>query len=89
MALTPAPAATVFGEGNNSCAKAFSAARHNLTFNWILGFWSGLNAARNTSAGNNTDAEGLVGEVKIVCDRNPSQTLAVAIYDVHQKLLRR
>lgn len=85
QSVTPNGGATVFGEGNSSCAKAFSPQRENLTFNWVMGFWSGLNAAANVSVGKDTDAEGIVGEVGLICEREPSKPLVVAAFEAYQK----
>src|SRR5215472_10460573 len=45
---------------------------------WILGFWSGLNAAKNGRVGSNTTAAGVVGEVRLYCSNHPSASLAQA-----------
>ena len=50
---------------------------------WILGFWSGLNAAKNAHVGDGTTASGVVGEVKLYCSAHPSVGLAQATLDTY------
>lgn len=50
---------------------------------WILGFWSGLNAAKNARVGETTTANGVVAEVKLYCSTHPSVTLAQATFDTY------
>lgn len=50
---------------------------------WILGFWSGLNAANNALVGEATTASGVVGEVKLYCTAHPSVGLAQATFDTY------
>ena len=53
---------------------------------WILGFWSGLNAARNGLVGESTTASGVVGEVKLYCASHPSLGLAQATMDTYANM---
>jgi hypothetical protein len=48
---------------------------------WILGFWSGLNAAHNGLVGDGTTANGVIGEVKLYCASHPSVSLPQATLD--------
>lgn len=50
---------------------------------WILGFWSGLNAANNALVGDGTTANGVIGEVKLYCAGHPSAVLAQATLDTY------
>ena len=50
---------------------------------WILGFWSGLNAANNGLVGDGTTANGVIGEVKLYCTAHPSVTLPQATLDTY------
>lgn len=50
---------------------------------WILGFWSGLNAAKSAHVGDATTASGVVGEVKLYCSSHPSFSLAQATLDTY------
>lgn len=47
---------------------------------WLLGFWTGMNAnGDNHKVGLSTDALGVIGEVKLRCQTNPSTpVIAVA-----------
>lgn len=53
---------------------------------WILGFWSGLNAAKNAHVGDSTTASGVVGEVKLYCSSHPSISLAQATLDTYSTM---
>ena len=50
---------------------------------WILGFWSGLNAAKDARVGDETTASGVIGEVKLYCASHPSVTLPQATLDTY------
>jgi hypothetical protein len=53
---------------------------------WILGFWSGLNAARNGLVGDKTTTNGVIGEVKLYCASHPSLGLAQATMDTYANM---
>ena len=53
---------------------------------WILGFWSGLNAAKNALVGDGTTANGVIGEVKLYCTAHPSVGLAQATFDTYEAM---
>jgi len=55
----------------------------DLVGTWILGFWSGLNAAKNARVGDGTTANGVVGEVKLYCSTHPSVSLPQATLDTY------
>jgi hypothetical protein len=50
---------------------------------WILGFWSGLNAANHALVGDNSSASGVIGEVKLYCAGHPSLGIAQAAFDTY------
>jgi len=50
---------------------------------WILGFWSGLNAANDALVGDRTTANGVIGEVKLHCASHPSVSLPQATLDTY------
>jgi hypothetical protein len=50
---------------------------------WILGFWSGLNAANDSLVGDGTTAIGVIGEVKLYCTSHPSVGLPQATLDTY------
>src|SRR6266702_2704131 len=78
---------TVFGQGNKSCAKFLSADESAvIDYNvWIVGYWSGANSLNvvDHTVGNDTDAQGVVGEVRLYCSQHPSATLFRATGDVY------
>ena len=84
-AQSPTPA-YMLGAGTGSCASAFSPAQQFDTESWIMGFWSGLNIARLSMNGANTDAEGIIGEVRLVCAQHPSKALGLATIEAWKKL---
>jgi hypothetical protein len=50
---------------------------------WILGFWSGLNAANDALVGDGTTANGVIGEVKLYCAGHPATSLPQATLDTY------
>ena len=50
---------------------------------WILGFWSGMNAANHALVGDGTTASGVIGEVKLYCTSHPSVDLPQATFDTY------
>lgn len=90
LSAVPASAdQTMFGPSRNGapfvCADLNDVgARPNDTVgSWILGFWSGLNAAHNALVGDGTSANGVLGEVKLYCAAHPSVGLAQATLDTY------
>ena len=53
---------------------------------WILGFWSGLNAAKHGLVGDSTTATGVLGEVKLYCQSHPSLGLVQATFDTYSAM---
>ena len=53
---------------------------------WILGFWSGLNAANDALVGDRTTANGVVGEVKLYCQSHPAVDLPQATLDTYNRM---
>jgi hypothetical protein len=66
---------------------------------WILGFWTGLNVANASlagqgfvghgSVGHGTDAQGIFAEVRKVCAARPSMTLSSAVFTVYSEMANR
>lgn len=83
---------TLFGPTRNGvqivCADVnqLGLTQTDLIGTWVLGFWSGMNAARNARVGDNTTASGLVGEVKLYCAAHPSMSLPQATFDTYAAL---
>lgn len=82
----PTKAFTLAGMGAESCATAFSPAYESRTEDWVLGFFSGLNAASGKNVGQGTDAEGLVGEVRLACQSKPSAKMVEAALKAYRKM---
>lgn len=53
---------------------------------WVLGFWSGLNAANDALVGDSTTASGVIGEVKLYCASHPSISLPQATLDTYSAM---
>lgn len=97
--LPTSESATVFAMTSNDgeafvCADLIEAQQINewQARQWILGFWSGLNVAFGVSGvapddvGKSTTPSGIVGEVKALCSRQPSQPLPQAVRDVYLRM---
>ena len=87
---TPPPGQSFLtGAGNLSCASAWSANYYRESYAWTLGFWSGMNNARPSMLGANTDAAGIVAEVQKTCANEPSQLLMQAVANTYVSMARR
>ena len=92
IALIPVAshAAAVWGIGGmQSCATWLSSPENERDgINWMQGFWSGKNTEnpRNPMVGRNTDTLGLVAEVKLICQAEPSALLWDAVVRVYMKM---
>lgn len=64
-----------YGMGIQPCA-AVRADAGPARASWILGFWTGLNAAFGRSVGKSTTPQGIVAEVERRCATLPTRTLA-------------
>jgi hypothetical protein len=53
---------------------------------WILGYLSGLNVGADANVGTRSDAEGMIGEVRLYCDGHPSMQLVDAVDKTWSKL---
>lgn len=79
-----------FGWGGKSCATWIgeSGVKKVVMNSWILGFWTGLNAANTLShrIGRSTDSEGVLGEVRLYCTSHPSEAILMATAEVYGQL---
>lgn len=66
---------TLAGMGTASCARAFMPQNEAATYQWIMGFISGLNASSGGHVGQQSDSDGIVGEVQLRCKETPSALL--------------
>lgn len=57
---------------------------------WIAGFWSGRNMQNSSNArvGSSTDSEGIIGEIRRVCQAEPSLLLINAAGRVYVEMDR-
>lgn len=82
-ASEPANRSSMIWGGDQSCATWLSSSSERNSGNWwIWGFWSGRNAQASTKVGGSTDANGIIGEVKLYCEGAPSATLVYATTQV-------
>ena len=71
-----------------SCATAFADGNLNESVKWwVLGVWTGLNAATGSNTGANTDSNGMIGELKLRCSQYPSHLLMGETLYVWQRIL--
>ena len=89
-AQLPARPGYILGDGAQSCATWLGdAASENNGRAWIAGFWSGLNFTPGQElVGQSTDGEGIIGEVKLMCQQNPSMRLFFAVRSIHSRMTR-
>jgi hypothetical protein len=96
IAVRSAPADTflAFGRGGQSCASWIHDPLPG--DNWIMGFWSGMNAMDQSfrhardgwsgggRTGENTDGRGILSEVRKVCQDKPSASLLEVVQEVYR-----
>lgn len=85
---SPAEVPLIYGS-NISCATAFRESNRGETLAYIAGLWSGFNIAWRHRVGTSTDTNGVVGEVRKVCEAAPSKSLPDAIYDAYSTMAKR
>lgn len=72
------------GPGVDSCASWLKSSQNELVgASWLLGFWTGLNAASTQLVGEKTNVDGRVGEVKKICTDRPSMSLVDAAFKAY------
>jgi hypothetical protein len=52
---------------------------------WILGYWTGHNTGSVATVGRTTDGNGITGEVRLVCQSEPSLSLINAVSKVYKR----
>lgn len=77
------PMIAVFGQGGSSCAAAMEPANYRYARIWVMGYVSGLNSGTNGQVGQTTDGDGIMGEVRLVCEGQPSLRLIDAAAKVY------
>ena len=78
-----------FGVGSSSCASwKLNNNNDHAGKMWILGFWSGLNSAADTTnfVGIDTDGPAILAEVGLICASSPSMKLQDAIIAHYTKV---
>ncbi len=70
-----------------NCATAFSSqATEEAVASWVNGYWSGLNVGLGLSVGSTTDANGIMREIKLDCEKTPNATLHQAAHHTYNRL---
>ena len=94
-ASPPPGSVSTFGVGySESCAAWLSSPTKEAEgFTWIVGFWTGRNAGHAdrggpSTVGHSTDGWGFVGEIKKVCQGEPSTPLMGAAMRGYQDFQR-
>lgn len=80
----------MYGIGTKSCAYwQSSGATLAEGRAWAYGYWSGLNTFNNQDhmVGSRTDSDGIIGEVKKLCDSHPSITFGTAVLAVYGAMM--
>ena len=75
------PGYLIAGLGGSSCATWLNDPNHeDLVTSWVLGYWTATNvvAPVNHHVGQNSDADGIMAEVRLVCQANPSMRIQEA-----------
>jgi hypothetical protein len=71
------------GAARQSCATSWQEENSDASYAWVMGYWTGLNAASGQGIGRQTDGNGIVGEVKLLCKTKPSLDLLSATTQVY------
>ena len=78
---------TVDGSQPISCASAFTEpVRDSRASAWILVYWTGLNVSARAIVGHGTDTNGLLAEIKLDCDKEPSADLLNSVFRTWKRL---
>jgi hypothetical protein len=81
-----------YGDGNGSCASWLAnRTSERIGSEWILGYWTGRNVSADVADGNGmvgstTDTLGIIAEVKLVCEAEPSKSLLNAADEVYRRM---
>lgn len=93
ISCTAAPAdnsAVMFGYGSISCATWAAASQYDkdIIDGWILGVWTGSNRMNTTShmVGENTDVQGILGEVRLFCAGHPADNVFHAVMETYDRM---
>jgi hypothetical protein len=77
----------MMGSGISSCAKAFAdPVTERISVEWAFGFFTARNEQLLAMVGLGTDAEGIVGELKLYCQNHPSDLYVTAVTKTYDKL---
>jgi hypothetical protein len=83
------PQILLFGRGGMSCAAALTPTQALGSADWVAGFWSALNAERNSQVGHNTDFAGIFVEVQNRCRGDASLQFVTAVYQTYEAMAHR
>lgn len=85
----PAAARLTFGFGSTSTCTKWQHEGLTQGKNWILGYWSGRNAENGEArkVGTALDDKTIIKEVTLVCNAEPSLSMANAVDKVYERFL--
>lgn len=53
--------------------------------NWLMGYWSGRNIENLSTVGSSTDGPGILGEIRLICAKEPSLSIANAAAKLYRR----
>jgi exosortase/archaeosortase len=85
----PTAARVTFGFGSISTCTKWQHEGLTQGKNWILGYWSGRNAEKGGApkAGTALDDNTIIKEVTLICNAEPSLSMATAVDKVYERFL--
>ncbi|MES0385573.1 MAG: hypothetical protein ABUJ98_13430 [Hyphomicrobium sp.] len=85
----PTAARVTFGFGSISTCTKWQHEGLTQGKNWILGYWSGRNAEKGGArkAGTPLDDNAIIKEVTLICNAEPSLSMATAVDKVYERFL--
>ncbi len=86
MALAEPSQIAAFGIGQRTCATALAADKHISGYTWVMGYFTGINAATDAQVGHTTDGYRIVAEVEALCRDEPALQLIDAAERVYIRM---
>lgn len=78
LSLAPTSEIAAFGGGARTCANAFATDNYPTSYAWVMGYFSGVNTASVSKVGQTADGDVTIGEVQLLCQREPGLRLIEA-----------
>jgi hypothetical protein len=87
VAVEPA-AASGFGVGSYSCAKAHRTENREAAFTWVMDYIAGGSVAARVAQRSNADRLVIMGRIKLACEADPNLNLTTAAKLAYGELLQ-